>query len=60
MEWLKEKQNITNVWTKRSGNSVAHELAKWATIEPNKEWGTLAPYCIHPHIQKDMALLNSD
>ncbi|KAK2360163.1 ADP-ribosylation factor GTPase-activating protein AGD3 [Trifolium repens] len=44
-EWLKEKRNITIVWTKHSGNSVAHELAKWATIEPNKEWGTLAPYC---------------
>jgi ribonuclease HI len=59
-EWLKEKQNITVVWTKRSGNNVAYELAKWAAIEPNKDWGILAPYCILLHIQKDVSLLKSD
>jgi hypothetical protein len=59
-DWIKAKQNVTIVWTKRRGNNVAHELAKWANIEPIKEWDTLAPFCIHPHIQKDMVFLNNE
>jgi hypothetical protein len=51
---MKNRQGITLEWTERKGNCVAHELAKWADKEPNKEWFHNLPYCIIPHVQKDM------
>jgi hypothetical protein len=51
---MKELDQITIAWTRRNGNVVAHELAKWARIEPNREWKTNLTMCIIPHIQKDM------
>jgi hypothetical protein len=36
-KWVKESVGISVVWTRRSGNKVAHKLAKWAGIEPNRE-----------------------
>jgi hypothetical protein len=43
------------VWTRRNGNKAAHELARWAGVEPNKEWRSNLPFCIIPHIQSDMS-----
>jgi hypothetical protein len=37
MQWLKESQQISVVCTRGNGNKAAHELAKWADKEPNKE-----------------------
>jgi ribonuclease HI len=56
-EWMRNRQGITLKWTDRRGNGVAHELAKWADKEPNKDWIHNLPYCIISHIQKDMDLL---
>jgi hypothetical protein len=40
---MKELDQISVTWTRRNGNKVAHELAKWARIEPNREWKTNLP-----------------
>jgi ribonuclease HI len=58
-KWVKENEGISVSWTRRSGNKVAHELAKWAGIEPNREWETNLPYCIIQHIQNDMSFVTS-
>jgi ribonuclease HI len=42
------------VWANRSNNVVAHSLAEWAAVEPNKNWSTGLPPHIVQHIQKDM------
>jgi hypothetical protein len=34
---MKELNQISVTWTRRNGNKVAHELAKWARVEPNRE-----------------------
>jgi ribonuclease HI len=59
-EWVKENEGIAVVWTRRNGNKVAHELAKWAGVEPNREWNSNLPYCIIPHIQNDMSSVISN
>jgi ribonuclease HI len=59
-KWVKENEGISVSWTRRSGNRVAHELAKWADTEPNREWETNFPLCIHQHIQNDMSFVISD
>jgi ribonuclease HI len=51
---MKERNDITLVWTRRDGNIAAHELAKWAKNEPNREWISSFPTCISHHIHKDM------
>jgi hypothetical protein len=57
---MKELNQISVTWTRRNGNKVAHELAKWARVEPNREWNTNLPYCIIHHIQNDMESISSD
>jgi ribonuclease HI len=37
MKKMKERNNVEVVWVSRLGNMAAHELAKWAKYEPNKE-----------------------
>jgi hypothetical protein len=51
---MKERNDVTLVWTRRQGNMAAHDLAKWAEHEPNREWIASYPTCISHHIQKDM------
>jgi hypothetical protein len=51
---MKERNNVDVVWIGRTGNMAAHELAKRAKYEPNKEWYSNYPSCITEHIQNDM------
>jgi ribonuclease HI len=53
---VKERNDVVVVWTRRSGNSAAHDLAKWAETEPNRDWKSNFPSCITSYIQKDMGL----
>jgi ribonuclease HI len=53
---VRDRKDVAVVWTRRSGNNAAHELANWAGIEPNKEWRSNFPSCISYHIQKDMGV----
>jgi ribonuclease HI len=57
---IKDMQGVNVIWVRRSGNRAAHELARWAVYEPNKDWTSNYPLCIKQHIQKDMdsAILN--
>jgi ribonuclease HI len=38
VRFLKDNPRSSVVWTKRVNNGAAHALAKWASVEPNKEW----------------------
>jgi ribonuclease HI len=51
---MKNRSGIKVSWMRRAGNKAAHELARWAAYEPNKEWISNFPNCINSHIQKDM------
>jgi ribonuclease HI len=51
---MKERNNVEISWVRRMGNTAAHELAKWARYEPNKEWFCDFPTCITEHVQNDM------
>jgi ribonuclease HI len=51
---MKDRTGIEVKWTRRQGNIAAHELAKWARYEPNKDWVTTYPSCITDQVQKDM------
>ncbi|PNX95563.1 ribonuclease H, partial [Trifolium pratense] len=51
--FLKGNPSSDIKWVQRKANQAAHEMAKWAEIEPNKEWTTNIPFCIWPVIQKD-------
>ncbi|XP_045831560.1 uncharacterized protein LOC123922948 [Trifolium pratense] len=44
-------------WVPRAANKAAHELAKWADHEPNREWLNTTPPCIWSLIQKDKSLI---
>jgi hypothetical protein len=55
---MKELNQISIIWTRKHGNKVAHELAKWARFEPNREWNENLPHCIITHIQNDMAAIS--
>jgi ribonuclease HI len=46
--------NVSLNWIRRTGNRVAHNLARWAAIEPNSEWNNIVPPQIAIHIQNDM------
>jgi hypothetical protein len=47
--------NIT--WVCISGNKAAHQLANWASLEPNMTWINETPPCIMEYIQKDISFL---
>jgi ribonuclease HI len=50
----KELDRISVRWVRRIGNVVAHNIARWARFEPDKEWAHNFPCNIANHIQKDM------
>ncbi|PNX98065.1 ribonuclease H [Trifolium pratense] len=58
--FLEENPNADIRWVPRSANRVAHEMAKWAEIEPNSEWINCVPTCIWPFIQKDKYFVAPD
>ncbi|GAU39202.1 hypothetical protein TSUD_270460 [Trifolium subterraneum] len=41
-------------WVGRNRNTVAHVIAEWAEVEPNKTWVDNLPPHIVGHIQRDM------
>jgi ribonuclease HI len=51
---FEEKNQISIRWIGRNSNAAAHALARWAIQEPNTYWADNFPFCLHPHIQKDM------
>jgi hypothetical protein len=51
---MNDRRGIEVVWVRRQKNQAAHELARWAAHEPNKEWNDNYPLCINQHIHKDM------
>ncbi|XP_045823998.1 uncharacterized protein LOC123916561 [Trifolium pratense] len=53
MHFLKENPRLDIRWVQRKANQAAHEMAKWAKIEPYKKWTTNIPYCVWLVIQKD-------
>jgi ribonuclease HI len=59
VKFLADNPNSSVAWTKQVNNGAVHALAKWAFVEPNKDWTTNVPFCIMPHIQKDMSFLYS-
>jgi hypothetical protein len=50
---------IDLVWVKGKDNWAAHNMARWAVLEPNKEWVSDFPICLKPIIQKDMGVVSS-
>jgi ribonuclease HI len=55
---LDTNPNFSIQWVQRNGNSVAHTLARWALVEPDKTWQNIGPSCIWTHTQKDMGFVN--
>jgi ribonuclease HI len=55
---MKNRTGIEVKWTRRQGNTAAHELAKWARYEPNKNWVSNYPTCITDQVQKDMVSIS--
>ncbi|MCI46285.1 hypothetical protein A2U01_0067525, partial [Trifolium medium] len=43
INFLKRNPNSDILWVKWEGNQVAHELAKWAEQELNREWPNSVP-----------------
>ncbi|MCH84388.1 ribonuclease H protein [Trifolium medium] len=52
--FLSRSIGISAAWVNRKSNQVAHTLARWALVEPNRNWSSNFPYCILTHIQNDM------
>ncbi|MCI63297.1 hypothetical protein A2U01_0084554, partial [Trifolium medium] len=40
---LAKLSNVSVSWLRRAGNCVAHNLARWASCEPNKHWISTVP-----------------
>jgi hypothetical protein len=57
VKFLQANPNSRIAWVKREMNRPAHELAKWAEIEPNMDWTDSYPICINSYIQKDIGSL---
>jgi ribonuclease HI len=53
-EILNRYPNASLHWIRRTRNKVAHNLARWAVIEPNMDWNHIVPPQIAIHIQNDM------
>jgi ribonuclease HI len=60
-DYIRRDTQTTIQWVRRNGNKAAHEIARWARIEPNKTWvenfASLPPPFVN-HIQKDMMPLS--
>ncbi|GAU49613.1 hypothetical protein TSUD_407720 [Trifolium subterraneum] len=53
--FLSQSSNTISIgWVNRKGNTTAHRLARWALVEPNKNWFFDFPSCIQPYIRKDI------
>jgi ribonuclease HI len=46
--------HISVKWVSRRGNKAAHDLARFAFVEPNRTWSNSYPQCILSHIPPDM------
>jgi hypothetical protein len=57
VKFLQANPNARIAWVKRELNRPAHELARWAEVEPNMDWPDSFPHCINAYIQKDMGSL---
>jgi ribonuclease HI len=57
--FLQSHPNSSICWVNSSKNRAAHQLARWAEFEPNKEWINSCAVCIKPYIQKDISSLYS-
>jgi ribonuclease HI len=44
---LRALPNASLKWIRRTGNNIAHSLAKWAIVQPNMDWTTVVTplYC---------------
>jgi ribonuclease HI len=51
---LSKFPNVSVIWGRRTGNKVAHCLARWAFSAPNDSWLTHVPPHVVSHIQTDM------
>jgi ribonuclease HI len=51
---LDKLSQVSVKWVNRKCNTVAHELAHYARVEPNKSWPNSVPDCILTHILSDM------
>jgi ribonuclease HI len=51
---FEERNQFSIRWIGRNSNTAAHALARWAIQEPDTYWANNFPFCLHPHIQKDM------
>jgi ribonuclease HI len=47
-------EDFSITWVRRENNQAAHTLARWAVLEPNKQWLNSFPMCIINHVQKDI------
>jgi ribonuclease HI len=47
-------ENCSVSWVSRKSNQAAHYLARWAILEPNRDWSNNYPSCISQHLQNDM------
>jgi ribonuclease HI len=56
ISFLKANPSSSIAWVNRSRNHVAHELAKWAEMAPNKDWPNSIFLCITLHIIKAFGL----
>jgi ribonuclease HI len=51
---LVKLEQVSVKWVSRKGNQAAHELARYAFVEPNRSWSNFFPHCILSHIPSDM------
>jgi hypothetical protein len=57
VKFLQANPNARIAWVKRELNRPAHELARWAEVEPNIDWPDSCAHCINAYIHKDMGSL---
>jgi ribonuclease HI len=46
--------HVSVKWVNRKGNKAAHDLTRFAFVEPTKTWSNFFPLCILSHIPSDM------
>lgn len=51
---MRSLQNVSVNWISRNSNWATYAIAKWAEIEPNRDWICNFPTPIFTHIQKYM------
>ncbi|MCI41670.1 hypothetical protein A2U01_0062903, partial [Trifolium medium] len=58
IDFLRRNPSSSVKWIRREQNCVAHQLARWAEVEQNRDWAYSVPDCIIPLIQKDLGFCN--